>query len=139
MNTTKLNFRVDVIIGIAFALALASGLTAQSVHGRIELHIFASLSLSIGNVFHLVLHRKWLAAASRSSEKSGQLKLSLWLNRLLAVSWLWALISGLHGHFDLLSGAPAHAWAAASMAGILLVHLARHWKWVVLTAKRYRG
>lgn len=138
MSPTKLNFGLDAIIGIAFALALISGLMEQPVHGRMEFHHFASFGLSIGIVIHLVLHRKWIAA-SRSSEKSGQLKLSLWLNRLLALSWLWALISGLHSHRDLSSDASTHAWAAASMTGILLVHLARHWKWVVVTMRRYWG
>lgn len=139
MKTTKLNFRIDLVMGIAFILVLLSGLTAQSAGGRTGLHTFISLGLSFGIMLHLVLHRKWLAAASRSSEKSGQLKLSLWLNRLLALSWLWALISGLHGHLDPLSGAPTHTWAAASMAGILLVHLIRHWKWMTVTARRSRG
>jgi hypothetical protein len=139
MSATKLNFGLDVIIGVAFALALLSGLAAWPVHGKMEFHVFASISMSIGIVIHLVLHRKWMAAASRSSEKSGQLKTSLWLNRLLVISWLWVLLSGLHSHFDPLSGAPTHTWAAASMTGILLVHLARHWKWVVVTAKRYWG
>jgi hypothetical protein len=139
MNTTKLNFWLDVIIGIAFTLALLSGLTTQAGRGASEFHIFAGLSLSIGVVTHLVLHRKWLAAASRSSEKSGQMKLSLWLNRLLGLSWLWALLSGLHGHLNSFNGAPTHVLAAASMTSILLIHLARHWKWVVMTAKRYLG
>jgi hypothetical protein len=139
MNTTKLNFWIDVIIGVAFMLALLSGRTAQSIHGKMAFHLFISLGLSIGIVIHLILHRKWMAAAGRSSEKSGQLKLNLWLNRLLAVTWLWTLLSGLHGHLDPINGAPTHALAAASMTGILLVHLARHWKWVVTATKRYWG
>jgi hypothetical protein len=139
MNTTKLNFWLDIIIGSAFALALTSGLMAHSAQERIELHTFAGIVMSIGAVIHLVLHRKWMTAAAHASEKSGQMKLSLWLNRLLGLSWLWALLSGLHGHLDPGNSAPTHALAAASMTGILLVHLARHWKWVVVTAKRYWG
>ncbi len=139
MSTTKLNFGLDVVIGMAFALALTSGLTAQSAHGKMEFHVFVSLGLSIGIMIHLSLHRKWLAAASRSSEKSGQLKLRLWLNRLLGLSWLWALLSGLHGHLDPINGDPSHVLAAASMTSILLIHLVRHWKWVVTTMRRYGG
>lgn len=139
MNTTKLNFWLDALIGLAFMLALLSGLTAQSIQGKMAFHLFISLGLSIGIVIHLMLHRKWLATVSRPSEKSGQLKLSLWLNRLLAVTWLWTLLSGLHGHLDPSNGAPTHALAAASMTGILLIHLARHWKWVVTMLRRHSG
>ncbi|CAG0930346.1 hypothetical protein TFLX_01673 [Thermoflexales bacterium] len=139
MNTTKLNFRIDLILGFAFMLVLLSGLTARAAPERMGLHAFIGLGLSFGIVIHLILHRKWMAAAGRSSEKSGPLKPNLWLTRLLAVTWLWTLLSGLHGHLDPINGTPTHALAAASMTGILLIHLARHWKWVVTTTKRYWG
>lgn len=135
--STKLNFRIDLIIGAAFVLVLMSGLAAQPRHGAMEFHIFASLGLSLGIIIHLSLHRTWMAAASRSSEKSGRMKRGLWLNRLLALSWLWALLSGLYGHLDPHDGAAIHVLAAASMAIILLVHLLRHGKWITSAAQRY--
>ena len=103
-----------------------------------ELHIFVSFSLSIGIVAHLILHRKWLTATSRSGERSVQMKVNIWLNRLLGISWLGALLSGVHYHLDPFNGAPMHVLAAASMTCVLSIHLARHWKWVVVTARRYR-
>jgi hypothetical protein len=136
---TKLNFRIDLIIGAAFALALVSGLAAQPRHGAIEFHTFVGLGLSLGIMIHLSLHRKWMAAASRSSEKSGRMKWSLWLNRLLVLSWLWALLSGLYGHLNPHGDTPTHVLAAASMTLILVVHFVRHWKWVTVTTKRYWG
>ncbi len=137
MNAIKLNCVIDISIGIAFGLTLTSGLMAHSVQGRMEFHTFAGMFMSIGIVVHLMLHRKWMAAASRSSEKSSQLKLNLWLNRLLGLSWLWALLSGWHSHLDFSTGSPTHALAAVIMLCILLVHLARHWKWITTTARRY--
>ncbi len=139
MSATKINFGLDIIIGAAFVLALMSGLTAESIHSRMEFHTFASLLMSIGIVMHLSLHRKWLAATSHLSEKSEQMKTSLRLNRLLGISWLWALLSGWHNHLDPIHGGPLHILAAVSMISILLIHLARHWKWVVTTTKRYWG
>lgn len=139
MNTTKLNFWFDALIGVAFTLALMSGLTARPVHGKIEFHIFVSIAMLVGVVAHLILHRKWIAAALRSGEKPGQLTINIWLNVLLGVTYVLTLISGLHGHLDPFNGDPTHVLAAVSMTSILLIHLARHWKWVVTTAKRYWG
>ena len=57
----------------------------------------------------------------------------------LGLSELWVLSSGLHGHLDTINGNPTHVLAAVSMTSILLVHVARHWKWVMATMRRYRA
>lgn len=137
MSTTKLNFWLDVIIGIAFVLALISGLAARPIHGPMGFHVFIGLIMSIGVALHLVLHRKWIAAAMRPGKKPRRLTVDVWLNVLLGVAYAVTLISGLRGHRNPSAIDPLHVAAATSMTIILLVHLARHWKWIVNTGKRY--
>ncbi len=138
MNATKLNFWLDVFLGVAFMLALLSGLMAQPVHEKMEFHFFAGISVSIGVVTHLVLHRKWIATAVRPGKKTGQLTVNAWLNQLLGVTYLLTPISGLYGHRNPFDIDPLHVAAATSMTIILLVHLARHRKWIVTMARRYQ-
>jgi hypothetical protein len=136
MSTSKLNFWLDGIIGVAFVLAMVSGLMARPVHGKIEFHIFTSVVMVVGVAVHLLLHRKWIAAALRPGQKPGSLTINTWLNVLLGVSCALTLISGLGGH-RAFGNDPLHVSAAISMTIILLVHLAYHWRWVVTTARRY--
>lgn len=136
VNTTKLNFWVDSVIGIAFVLSLSSGLVSRPIHGEMEFHVFTSLTMVIGVAIHLVLHRKWIAAAVRPGRKPTTLTANLWLNVLLGASCCVAFISGVSGHHAP-GSSTLHAAAAISMIVVLLVHLLRHWKWIAMTAQRY--
>lgn len=137
MSTTHLNFWLDASIGVAFALAVVSGPMARPVHGEIEFHAFTSIGMVIGVAVHLLLHRKWIAAATRPGQKPGSLTVNLWLNTLLGTSCALAFITGLSGHRGFGNGL-LHVAAAISMTIILLVHLKRHWKWIMITARRVR-
>jgi hypothetical protein len=136
MNTTKLNLCVDALIGVAFVLTLTSGLTTQPVHGKMEFHILIGSIMMIGVAVHLILHRKWIAAAIRPGKKPAALTVNIWLNVLLGASGALTFVSGLGGH-RVPGNDPFHAAAAVSMTIILLVHLARHRKWIVTAARRY--
>ncbi len=135
MNTTKLNFWVDSVIGIAFVLSLSSGFMASPVHGQMEFHVFVSLSMMLGAVVHLVLHRKWITAAIRPGKTPPALTINFWLNVLLGMSLVATFITGLGGHHAL-GRNPLHALAALSICLILIVHLLRHWKWITNAARK---
>jgi len=87
MNKTRLNYLLDAVIGVAFALSAATGVafllmgsggyqggrnpnfaTALLVLSReawSDLHTWASLVMVAGVAVHLVLHWKWIVCVTR--------------------------------------------------------------------------
>ncbi|NTU84264.1 MAG: DUF4405 domain-containing protein, partial [Chloroflexales bacterium] len=120
-------------------------------------HIVSSVTMLVGSTLHLVWHWGWVQAvfarAARPRPKAVRRNrlVDLWLfglSLLLAASGL--LIWPLSGNLDEgnpLAAAPLlgmrgydwkqlHAWGAVLMFGLLALHLALHWKWIVTTARR---
>ncbi|MCB9422122.1 MAG: DUF4405 domain-containing protein [Ardenticatenaceae bacterium] len=78
MNKTKLNYWIDVVIGIAFVLSAVSGIvflfpitgtTAAGVTYQAwnQIHTWGSLLMVAGVLAHFVLHWKWLVHMTRKT------------------------------------------------------------------------
>jgi hypothetical protein len=80
MNKTKLNYWVDLIIGVSFVFSAISGLvfllpvSPDGVNTTIlgisysfwnDLHTWSSLLMITGTFLHLVLHWKWIVCMTR--------------------------------------------------------------------------
>jgi hypothetical protein len=87
MNKTKLNYSLDAVIGVAFALSAVTGMAfllmgsggyqggrnpgfATELLGISrttwsDLHTWASLVMIAGVVVHLVLHWKWIVCVTK--------------------------------------------------------------------------
>lgn len=127
-----------------------------------DLHAWVGLLTLAGLAAHIVLHRRWITCVARRyfGKTTRQARLNFSLNSLLFVSFGFTYLSGLVSWLVVPAGGyqggrnPAygatwfgldhHAWsdihlvASLLMVAIFLVHLALHWKWLAVMARRYR-
>ena len=125
-----------------------------------DLHIWGGI-LMIGAAFvHITIHWKWIVTMTkkvgtelftRSSKLNSRSRLNAALNAVVAVSFLFAAISGIYllffpggGHRaagpDFLMGAESwdliHTWSSIVLIAAGIVHFAIHWRWVVKVTSR---
>ena len=134
------------------------GLTRQT---WIDIHDWAGLAVLIGAGIHIALHWKWISCvAERYFKKlARQARINFSLNSVLFIAFFLASLSGLvvwlllpgggyqggrnpyynatllgftrHGWNDL------HLYTGLAMIAVFAVHLALHWSWLVVTARRH--
>lgn len=148
MNT-KRNFWLDVILLVAFAVAIVSGLAMwlfaainpAVVHAWAHIHGLSVVVITIVVIAHLVSHRQWIAAAFKPGRKNRQVSLNRALDMALLVLFILVTVSGLssHGGRQVVELDPFHLLVGLAMAGIVAAHQALHWKWIVSTTRRFLG
>ena len=127
----------------------------------INVHQWVGLGMLVGAGAHIALHWKWIVcAADRFFKKlTHQARINFTLDSLLFAAFFLTSLSGLlawlalsgggyRGGRNLLPDASLlgltrnawndlHLWAGVAMMGILVVHLALHWQWVMCVIRRY--
>jgi len=165
MSTGKRNFWLDVVLALAFAGAIVSGLTmwlidaiepvvpflGRTLHTWQHIHGLTVTLLVIGVIIHFLWHWKWVKAAFRPGAKPQQVKINRLLDALLFISFILVVLSGLGSHGESHAAAawlvrvnsvrvdPFHVLMGISMLLLVLVHQIIHWKWIVTTARRSLG
>lgn len=143
-NPTKINLWLDVVIFVAFLLALDPRLTG------IAIHEWLSLAAAVAVLTHLILHWEWIIAVTRRffGRTSGAARLNYVVDALFFVDLTVIMVSGLMVSQAILPWlgltAPAgsfwrilHSLSADWAVILVAVHTALHWKWLVNAVKRY--
>lgn len=143
-SRTRLNFLIDIIIFIAFLVAMDPRLTG------IAIHEWLSIAFGAAIIVHLLLHWQWLAATTKRifSKIAAQARLNYILNTLFFIDMTLIIFTGI-----MISEAALpllgirfqpnffwrwlHSFSADLAVYILGLHVALHWKWVVNAFKRY--
>jgi hypothetical protein len=123
-----------------------------------DLHTWSCVAMIAIATVHLVLHWPWVVNMTRRTlkELTGRCgcmnwrgRFNLWLNAVVAVSFLLTSISGIYFLFvpgGRLSADPLilftrttwdliHTWAGVTLIAAAIVHFAIHWKWVLKVAR----
>lgn len=143
-NPVKVNFLVDLVIFIAFLIALDPRGTGLAIHEWLGIAFGASV------VAHLLLHWKWIVASTRRflGRLPRATRLNYLLNTLLFITMTVIIYSGLMiSEVALpalgLSLGEGFSWrflhAQASDLSLILLglHIALHWKWILTATRRY--
>lgn len=165
MSTGKRNFWLDVVLAVAFAGAIVSGLTMwlidaiepvapfleRALHTWRHIHGLTVTLLVIGVIIHLLWHWKWVKAAFRPGAKPQQVKINRLFDVLLFITFILVILSGVGSHGEGHAAAamlvrvnsvrvdPFHVLMGIGMLLIVLVHQVMHWKWIVTTVRRSLG
>jgi hypothetical protein len=119
-----------------------------------DLHTWSGVAMIAIAAIHLAVHWPWVNNMLRRSlkELTGQCgcmnlrgRFNLWLNAVVALSFLLTAISGIYFLFvpgGRLAADPQiffsrttwdliHTWAGVTLIAAAMIHFAIHWKWVV--------
>jgi hypothetical protein len=143
-NQTKTKLVIDVLIFIAFLIAMEPHLSGITVHEWLATAALAAL------VVHLLLSWDWIVQTTRRflGKTSNQARVNYILNWILFVDGTVIMLSGFMISESLLPALgitlPRNfAWRSlhdlsANLFLLLLgLHTALHWSWIVDTFKRY--
>ena len=143
-NRTKLKLSLDILIFIAFLIAMEPRSSGITIHEWLATSILAVL------VVHLLLSWDWIVQTTRRflGKLNTQTRLNYILNWSLFIDVMLLMLSGLVISESVMPtlgiGLPRNfAWRglhefSANMFIVLLgLHTALHWSWVVDTFKRY--
>lgn len=124
-----------------------------------DLHTWGGLAMVIIATIHLALHWNWVVNMIRRtiSEIRGQCgcmnargRFNLWLNAVVALSFILTALSGLYFFFWPAAGGaqtPAalfgrtvwdliHTWAGVTLIAAAVLHFAIHWRWVTKVTRK---
>lgn len=126
-----------------------------------DIHTWTGVLMIVAVAVHLAIHTKWIELMSKrlfSSHRHGATpmsrgaKFNLWVNIIVALSFLLTAISGIYFLFvpsgsnrpTILFNATSwdmiHTWAGVIMTVAALIHFAIHWRWVTkVTTRFFRG
>ena len=109
-------------------------------------HVFLGLLLSAGALIHVALHWEWVKHAfERFGTLPAPVRTNFLLNLALFLAYSAAGAMGLIARSFIFMGPLRHFlgfFHVLLVFGVLIlqtIHLARHWKWVTMTAKRALG
>ncbi len=143
-SQTKINLLVDIVIFIAFLVAMDPHTTGIAVHEWLSIAFGAAI------IVHLVLHWKWVLAVTRRflGKLAVQARINYILNALLFIDVTIIIFTGL-----MISKAALplfgirfpnnstwrwlHSFSADAALFLVGLHVALHWKWIVNAIKRY--
>lgn len=143
-NINQVNLMVDLAIFGAFLVAMAPRFSGLAIHEW--------LSIAFGGALfgHLLLHWQWIVEISKRFFKNAawMARLNYVLNSLLFITMTVVMLSGLLISEIALPtlGIPfrgewtwrqIHTISADTVLGLVGLHIALHWQWVVDALKRY--
>ncbi|MCX6046730.1 MAG: DUF4405 domain-containing protein [Chloroflexi bacterium] len=144
LSTTKINLIVDSVIFIAFLIVMAPHFTGMAIHE------WLGLAFGAGIVTHLLLHWQWLVATTKRlfSQAPRQARINYALNLLLFIDITLVVFTGVMISESALpflgiSFAPGGIWrmvhttAADLSLGLIGLHVALHWQWIVNAVRNY--
>ncbi len=137
-NRNKLNLFVDLAIFLAFLVVEAphfSGLPA---------HEWLGIAIGVGVITHVLLHWQWIIEISRRFFGKAQVlaRINYLLNLLLFITITTIIFTGLMISQTVMpllgiTVSQNHMWrgvhttAASIFIGLVALHVALHWQWVV--------
>jgi hypothetical protein len=149
MNKTKLNYFIDLIFFIQFLLVGYSGIVMYfNRHDASQIlrliHDKIGILMLVFFVIHIALHWKWVVLTTKSlfSKRetiTGRRKLNYLVDLIFFVQFVLVGYSGLvmyfnhHGAGFILNF--IHDKIGILMLVFFVIHIALHWKWIVLTTK----
>lgn len=144
ISPTKLNLIVDSIVFIAFLIVTAPHFTG------IAIHEWLGIAFGAGIMTHLLLHWQWIVTTTKKvfSSLPRQTRINQALNLLLFIDITLVIFTGIMISQSALptlgitlaaSGAwrMIHTTAANVSLGLIGLHVALHWQWIVNSFKSY--
>lgn len=144
LNPIKTNLWVDVVIFLAFLLALDPRTTGIAIHEWLSLAVAGAI------IIHLLLHWKWITEVTRRFFRHFGKKQSLnyLVNALFFIDFAIIIFTGIMISEEIL---PAfglniprdnfmrmlHTLSAEWSVFIVGLHIALHWKWLLNAFNRY--
>jgi len=146
LSPTKINLIVDSIIFLAFLIVTAPHFTGLAIHE------WLGIAFGAGIMTHLLLHWQWIVTTTKRvfSNLPRQTRINQALNLLLFIDITLVIFTGLMISQSALpflgiSFAPGGIWrgihttAANVSLGLIGLHVALHWQWIVNAIKNYVG
>ena len=137
INKSKLNFIIDVIIGISFIIASFS-------FKDYYIHALSGIILTTGVLIHTVLHWKWITIQTKKMFKSKQgkhgktnnkkamIKINYLTDSFIGIMFFISTISGLVLFFSNLTfWTNLHRSSSFLMVIGVFLHVSLHWKWIL--------
>lgn len=146
LSPTAINYLVDIVIFLAFLVAMDPHSTG------IAIHEWLSIAFAAAIITHLILHWSWLVGITRRlfGRVTGEARVNYLINWLFFVDMTIIMFTGILISEAVLptlglSVAQSFAWRrlhdlSANLAlPILGLHVALHWRWIVNTTKNFFG
>jgi Mn2+/Fe2+ NRAMP family transporter len=139
---TRLDFWFDAALLVGYTLAYAYGFTG------IAIHEWLGIALGLALLFHLTLHWDWVIRTTRKLlVPRGRDKLIWAVNLLLMLAMVMCVVSGIVISRVALpsmginpqigpSWQRLHVLTAEITLGLVPVHVALRWRWIVRVARR---
>ncbi len=144
ISKTKINFLIDLVIFIAFLLAMDPRLTGFAIHEWLSIAFAAAI------IIHLLLHWQWITTATRRlfGKLASQARLNYIINILFFIAMTIVIFTGVMISEEALPlfgihfarnffWRLLHSFAADASLFLIGLHVAVHWKWIVNAFKRY--
>jgi hypothetical protein len=144
LNPNKVNLTVDILIFVAFLVAMAPRFSGLLVHEWLSIAFGAAIMV------HLLLHWQWIAEITKRFFRSTtwMARINYVLNSLLFIAMIVVMLSGiliseialpsmginLRGDF---AWRQIHTLSADLSVFLVGAHVALHWQWIVNAMKRY--
>jgi len=139
---TRLDFWFDGVLLVAYTLAYSLGFTG------IAIHEWLGIGIGLALLLHLTLHWDWVVRTSRRLLRRGGRDRLIWLvNLALLLAMTLCVVSGVLISQVALAqigltapGGPfwssLHSLTAHITLGLVPVHVALRWRWIVSVARR---
>ncbi len=143
MSEHKKNLIVDIAALLIYAVVANPAFTGIGLHEWLGLGVFVVF------LVHVAMHTDWVVEACKTAFKQPSFARTgnMVLGVLMLVVFMVCVVSGLLVSGDVLPTlgfyaegyyfwGPLHAASAKFLLALLLVHIAVHWKWIVLLFKK---
>ncbi len=143
-NENKIHLAVDVVIGLAVLALLSFTLTGLTIHE------WLGIGFTTVVIVHLLLNWRWVVATTRRlmAALPGTVRVKYLVDSALFISMTIVIFSGLMisevalpfvglrigGSFAM---RPLHSLAANITLGLVGLHLAVNWKWLIAAVKQF--
>jgi hypothetical protein len=138
LTKARTRFWLDLALLVAFLLTLAPKITG------VQAHQWLSIAMTVGVMAHLATHWHWISAVLKRFLRPIPLRVrsNVLVDSLLFVGSGLLLVSGILMSPNL---SPRHTWWAktvhdavwAPFTGLMALHLALHWQWILSVGGRY--